>query len=53
MNIPDMADNMKKYGGFIPRIAARQTDSGLSWDRIVTRITLAGSVFLAIIAISA
>ena len=50
MNIPDMADNMKKYGGFIPGLRPGKPTADYL-DRIVTRITLAGSVFLAIIAI--
>jgi len=50
MNIPDMADNMKKYGGFIPGLRPGKPTADYL-DRIVTRITLAGSIFLAIIAI--
>ncbi len=50
MNIPDMADNMKKYGGFIPGIRpGKSTSDYLS--RIMTRINLAGAIFLALIAI--
>jgi preprotein translocase subunit SecY len=46
----DVADNMKKYGGFIPGIRpGRQTAEYL--DFVMTRITLPGSIFLAIIAI--
>jgi len=46
----DVADNMKKYGGFIPGIRpGRPTAEYL--DHILTRITLPGSVFLATIAI--
>ena len=50
MNIPDMAENMKKYGGFIPGLRPGKPTADYL-DRIVTRITLAGSIFLAIIAI--
>ena len=50
MNIPDMADNMKKYGGFIPGLRPGKPTADYL-DKIVTRITLAGSIFLAIIAI--
>ena len=50
MNIPDMADNMKKYGGFIPGLRPGKPTADYL-DRIVTRITLAGSLFLALIAI--
>jgi len=50
MNIPDMAENMKKYGGFIPGLRPGKPTADYL-DRIVTRITLAGSLFLALIAI--
>lgn len=50
MNPVDMADNMKKYGGFIPGIrAGRPTAEYIS--KIMGRVTLAGAVFLAVIAI--
>ena len=46
----DIADNMKKYGGFVPGIRpGRQTAEYL--DFIMTRITFPGAVFLAIIAV--
>jgi preprotein translocase subunit SecY len=49
-NPVDVADNMKKQGGFIPGIRpGKQTADFI--DNILTRITLPGSVFLAIIAI--
>ncbi|MHB1344232.1 MAG: preprotein translocase subunit SecY [Thermoleophilia bacterium] len=45
----DQADNLKKYGGFIPGIRpGRPTAQYL--DRVLTRITLPGAVFLASIA---
>lgn len=50
LNINDMADNMKKYGGFIPGIRPGKPTADYL-DRIMTRITLAGAVFLALIAI--
>lgn len=50
MNISDMADNMKKHGGFIPGIRPGKPTADYL-DRVMTRITLAGSIFLAIIAI--
>ena len=50
MNIPDMADNMKKYGGFIPGIRPGKPTSDYL-QRIMTRINLAGAIFLALIAI--
>lgn len=50
VKIPDIAENLKKYGGFIPGIRPGQpTEDYL--DRVLTRITLAGAVFLAFIAI--
>jgi preprotein translocase subunit SecY len=46
----EVADNMKKYGGFIPGIRpGRPTAEHL--DFILTRITLPGSLFLAAVAI--
>lgn len=46
----DMADNMKKHGGFIPGVRpGRATAQHL--DKVLTRITLPGSIFLALIAI--
>jgi preprotein translocase subunit SecY len=49
-NPTDVADNMKKYGGFVPGIRpGRQTAEYL--DRILTRITLPGALFIAAIAL--
>ena len=49
-NPTDVADNMKKYGGFIPGIRpGRATAEYL--DRILTRITLPGALFIAAIAL--
>ena len=49
-NPTDVADNMKKYGGFVPGIRpGRQTAEYL--DRILTRITLPGAIFIAAIAL--
>ena len=50
LNIPQLTENMQKYGGFIPGIRPGQP-TALYIDRIMTRITLAGSFFLAFIAI--
>ncbi|WP_196593809.1 preprotein translocase subunit SecY [Pectinatus sottacetonis] len=50
LKIPDLADNLKKYGGFVPGIRPGQ-DTAEYLDKIMTRITLAGAVFLAFIAI--
>ena len=49
-NPNDVADNMKKQGGFIPGIRPG-THTAEFVDNILTKITLPGSVFLAIIAI--
>ncbi len=49
-NPQDVAENMKKQGGFIPGIRpGRQTSEFI--DNILTKITLPGSIFLALIAI--
>jgi preprotein translocase subunit SecY len=49
-NPVDVADNLKKNGGFIPGIRpGRPTSDYLS--KILTRVTLAGGVFLAAIAL--
>lgn len=50
INITDMADNMKKYGGFIPGIRPGKPTADYV-DRVMTRITFAGAIFLAFIAI--
>jgi len=49
-NPSDVADNMKKYGGFIPGVRPGKKTSEFI-DNILTRITLPGSIFLALIAI--
>jgi preprotein translocase subunit SecY len=49
-NPVDLADNMKKQGGFIPGIRPGQRTAEYI-DRILTRITLPGAIFFAIIAI--
>lgn len=50
IKIPDMADNLKKYGAFVPGIRpGKETEQHI--DYILTRITLAGAVFLSFIAI--
>jgi preprotein translocase subunit SecY len=46
----DVADNLKKYGGFVPGIRpGRPTAEYL--DKVMTRITLPGSIALAIVAV--
>jgi len=49
-NVADVSDNLKKYGSFIPGIRpGRPTERHL--DRVLSRITLAGALFLGIIAL--
>jgi preprotein translocase subunit SecY len=50
LNPVDLADNMQKYGGFIPGIRPGKRTSDYI-DRILSRVTLPGAVFLAFIAI--
>jgi preprotein translocase subunit SecY len=50
INPIDMADNMRKYGGFIPGVRpGRKTADYI--DRVMTRITLPGAIFFALIAV--
>ena len=49
-NPVDVADNMKKQGGFIPGVRPGKSTSDYI-DHILTRVTLPASVFLALIAI--
>jgi preprotein translocase subunit SecY len=49
-NPNDLADNMQKYGGFIPGIRPGKKTSEYI-DRVLTRVTLPGAIFLAFIAI--
>jgi preprotein translocase subunit SecY len=50
INIPELTDNLKKYGSFIPGIRpGRPTQEYL--DRVLTRITFAGAAFLAVIGL--
>jgi preprotein translocase subunit SecY len=46
----DVAENMRKYGGFIPGIRPGKPTSDYLYF-VMNRITLAGAVFIAIIAI--
>ena len=50
VNITDIADNMKKYGGFVPGIRPGKPTADYL-DRVLTRITLAGAFFLAFVAV--
>jgi preprotein translocase subunit SecY len=49
-NPVDVADNLKKYGGFIPGIRPGRPTAEF-FDYIINRITLPGGFFLAIVAI--
>jgi preprotein translocase subunit SecY len=49
-NPVDTADNMRKYGGFIPGIRPGKRTSDYI-DRVLTRITFVGSVYLAAVCI--
>ena len=49
-NPDDVAENMRKYGGFVPGIRpGKRTAEHI--DQILARITLAGAVYLALIAL--
>jgi len=49
-NVADVSDNLRKYGSFIPGIRpGKPTERHL--DRVLSRVTLAGAVFLGIIAL--
>jgi len=50
LNPVDMSDNMKKYGGFIPGIRPGQRTADYIY-RVLTRITFAGSIYLAIVCV--
>jgi preprotein translocase subunit SecY len=50
LNPVDMADNMKKYGGFIPGIRPGLKTSDYIY-RVLTRITFVGAIYLALIAV--
>jgi preprotein translocase subunit SecY len=49
-NPDDVAENMRKYGGFIPGIRPGKRTAEYI-DAILTRITLVGAIYLAIVAI--
>ncbi len=49
-NPTDVADNMKKYGGFIPGIRPGQRTAEYI-DRVLSRITLSGAIYVAIICV--
>ncbi|MBP1636411.1 MAG: preprotein translocase subunit SecY [Acidobacteria bacterium] len=49
-NPDDVAENMRKYGGFIPGIRPGKRTAEYI-DTILTRITLAGAIYLALVAV--
>jgi len=49
-NPSDVADNLRKYGGFIPGIRPGKNTSDFI-DGVLSRITLVGAIYLAAIAI--
>jgi preprotein translocase subunit SecY len=49
LNPNDLAENMRKYGGFIPGIRpGRKTAEYI--ERVLARVTLPGAIFLALVA---
>jgi preprotein translocase subunit SecY len=51
INIKELCENLKKYGSFIPGIRpGRPTEEYL--DRVLTRITFAGALFLTVIGLT-
>jgi len=49
-NPVDVADNMKKYGGFIPGIRAGKKTAEYI-DRVLSRITLGGSIYISAVCV--
>lgn len=49
-NPVDVADNLRKYGGFIPGIRPGKNTSDYI-DELLSRITLVGAIYLALVAI--
>lgn len=49
-NPVDVANNLKKYGGFIPGIRPGRPTADYI-ERVLSRVTLGGAVFLAVIAL--
>jgi preprotein translocase subunit SecY len=46
----DVADNMKKFGGYIPGIRPGKRTADYI-DRILTRITLGGAIYIAVVCV--
>ena len=49
-NPVDQADNLRKYGGYIPGIRPGPP-TAMYLDRVLSRLTLPGSLFLALVAV--
>ncbi|ROR01715.1 preprotein translocase subunit SecY [Desulfosoma caldarium] len=49
-NPVDVADNMKKYGGFIPGIRPGRSTAEYI-DRVLSRITLGGAIYVSIVCV--
>jgi preprotein translocase subunit SecY len=50
-NPVDQADNLRKYGGYIPGIRPGPPTAGYL-DRVLSRLTLSGALFLAAVAVT-
>lgn len=50
LNIGDLSDNIKKNGGFIPGLRPGNPTTEFL-DKVMSRITLAGAIFLSLIAL--
>ncbi|MCL5125808.1 MAG: preprotein translocase subunit SecY [Deltaproteobacteria bacterium] len=49
-NPVDVADNMKKYGGYIPGIRPGKKTAQYI-DRVLTRITLGGAIYISVVCV--
>ncbi len=49
-NPVDIADNLKKYGGFVPGIRPGQKTSEYLY-RVLSRLTFVGAIYLAIVCV--
>ncbi len=49
-NPVDVADNMKKYGGYIPGIRPGKRTADYI-DKVLTRITLGGAIYLSVVCV--
>ena len=50
LNPNDLAENMRKYGGFIPGIRPGKKTAEYI-DRVLSRITLPGAIYLGLVAV--